>query len=154
MDGGAGPDGVVYRLIYRSRNVIPEQERRAELGRLFTAARSHNKQHSITGALLLLDDRFVQTLEGDEHEVQALLARIRADSRHDSLEVLETGLVAGRVFGRWSMAKVADVQDQPDIPLIAQVRGISPAAPRRDSTSDQESVLQVMREAARGRQPV
>ena len=114
MDDVARPDGVVYRLIYRSRSVIPEQERRAELGRLFTAARSHNKQHGITGALLLLDDCFVQTLEGDEAEVQALLARIRADSRHDSLEVLETGLVDRRVFGRWSMAKVADEQDQPD----------------------------------------
>lgn len=154
MDDVARPDGVVYRLVYRSRSVIPEQERRAELGRLFTAARSHNKKRGITGALLLLDDCFVQTLEGDEGEVQALLARIRADSRHDALEVLETGLVDSRVFGRWSMAKVADEQDQPDLPLIAHVKGISPAAPRGDSTPDQEAVLQVMREAARGRQPV
>ena len=154
MDGGTRPDGVVYRLIYRSRSVIPEQDRRAELGRLFTAARSHNKQLGITGALLLLGDCFVQTLEGVEAEVQALLGRIRADARHDSLELLETGLVDGRVFGRWSMAKVADEQDQPDLPLIAHVKGISPAAPRGDSTPDQEAVLQVMREAARGRQPV
>jgi hypothetical protein len=104
--------------------------------------------------LLLLGDCFVQTLEGDEDEVQALLARIRADSRHDSLEVLETEMVAGRVFGRWSMAKVAAAQDEPDLPLIANVKGISPAAPRGDSTPEQEEVLQVMREAARGRQPV
>ena len=154
MDDVAGPDDVVYRLIYRSRNVIPEPERRAELGRLFSAARSHNKEQRITGALLLLDDCFVQTLEGDEEQVQALLARIRADARHEALEVLETGLVDGRVFGRWSMAKVADERDQPDLPLIALVKGITPAAPRGDSTPDQEAVLQVMREAARGRQPV
>jgi hypothetical protein len=147
-------DGVVYRLIYRSRSVIPEQERRAELGRLFSAARSHNKKRQITGALLLLGDCFVQTLEGDEDEVQALLARIRADTRHDSLEILETEMVDGRVFGRWSMAKVAAAQDEPDLPLIANVKGISPAAPRGDSTPDQEEVLQLMREAARGRQPV
>ena len=147
-------DGVVYRLVYRSRNVIPAQERRAELGRLFSAARSANNQRQITGALLLLGDCFVQTLEGDEEQVQALLARIAADPRHDSLEVLETGLVDSRVFGRWSMAKVADEQDEPDLPLIANVRGISPAAPRGDSTPAQEAVLQVMREAARGRQPV
>lgn len=155
MDGTAQRvDDVVYRLVYRSRNVIPEQERRAELGRLFSAARSHNKKRQITGALLLLEDCFVQTLEGDEAEVQALLARIEADPRHDSLEVLETGLVDARVFGRWSMAKVADAQDEPDLPLIAHVRGIAPAAPRGDSTPDQEAVLQVMRQAARGRQRV
>ena len=155
MDGTAQlVDGVVYRLIYRSRSVIPAQERRAELGRLFSAARSHNKRKQITGALLLLGDCFVQTLEGDEDEVQSLLARIRADTRHDSLEILETEMVDGRVFGRWSMAKVADEQDEPDLPLIANMRGISPAAPRGDSTPDQEAVLQVMRQAARGRQPV
>ena len=63
MDGSAQRvDGVVYRLIYRSRSVIPEHERRAELGRLFSAARSHNKKRQITGALLLLGDCFVQTL--------------------------------------------------------------------------------------------
>lgn len=154
MSGAADPDVVVYRLIYRSRNIIPEPERRAELGRLFSAARSYNKGQQITGALLLLDDCFVQTLEGDEDVVQALLARISADARHDQLEVLETGLVDGRVFGRWSMAKVATDQDQPDLPLIAHVRGISPAAPRGDSTPAQEAVLDVMRSAARGRQPV
>ena len=155
MDGAADPvDGVVYRLIYRSRNLIPREQRRTELGKLFTAARSHNKKQRITGALLILDDFFVQTLEGDEDEVQALLGRIRADSRHDCLEVLDTTLVDGRVFGRWSMAKVADDGDQPDLPLIANTKGISPAAPRGDSTPEQEAVLQAMREAARGRQPV
>ena len=80
--------------------------------------------------------------------------RIEADPRHDSLEVLETGLVDGRVFGRWSMAKVADQSDEPDLPLIAHVTGIAAAAPRGDGTADQEAVLEVMREAARGRQPV
>ena len=147
-------DDVVYRLLYRSRNLIPVPERRTAFAELFNTARYFNKQHGITGALLLRDDYFVQTLEGDEQVVQALLERIRADRRHDSLEVLSTGLVAGRVFPRWAMARVSDVDDKPDIPLIAHVDGISPAAPRRDSTPEQEEVLQLMREAARGRTPV
>jgi len=144
-------EDVVYRLIYRSRNLIPAQTRRTDLGELFTAARSHNKGQHITGALLLLDDVFVQTLEGDEQEVQALLARIRADTRHDSLEILDTSLVAGRVFARWAMAKVAEAEDQPDLNLIAHEKGIHTAASRGDATPEQEGVLQVMREAARGR---
>ena len=148
----AAPEQVVYRLIYRSRNRIPDAQRRVELGRLFSQARSHNKRSAITGALLLLDDHFVQTLEGDEEQVQALLGRIRVDPRHDALEVLDTGLVDARVFARWAMAKVADREDEPDLPLIAHVRGIAPAAPRGDATADQEAVLEVMREAARGKQ--
>lgn len=143
---------MVYRLLYRSHNLIPDDRRRAELGELFSAARSHNKKNGITGALLLFDDTFVQTLEVDEEQVQALLARIQADSRHDSLEILDTSLVAGRVFARWAMAKVADDDESPDIPLIAHVEGIHRAAPRGDTTPDQEAVLEVMRGAARGRQ--
>ena len=152
MDDATQPvEDVVYRLIYRSRSRIPAQTQRAELGELFTAARAHNKGKHITGALLLLDDIFVQTLEGDEQEVQALLARIRADTRHDSLEVLDTSLVAGRVFARWAMAKVAEAEDQPDINLIAHEKGIHTAASRGDATPEQEGVLKVMRDAARGR---
>ena len=142
-------EAVVYRLIYRSRSLIPGTERRAELGELFTQARSHNKAHGISGALLVLDDVFVQTLEGDELVVEALLGRIRRDPRHDQLEVLDTGLVNGRVFARWSMAKVAADDHSPDINLIAHRKGISSAASRGDATEKQEAVLEVMRAAAR-----
>ena len=104
MDGSAhSDDAVVYRLIYRSRNRIPPEDRRRELGELFSAARSHNKKNGITGALLLSDDSFVQTLEGEQDVVQALLDRIRADTRHDELEILDTGLVDGRVFAPWAV---------------------------------------------------
>ena len=152
MDGSAdSDDAVVYRLIYRSRNRIPPEDRRRELGELFSAARSHNKKNGITGALLLSDDSFVQTLEGEQDVVQALLDRIRADTRHDELEILDTGLVDGRVFARWAMAKVADDEDASDIPLIAHTDGIAKAAPREVATPDQESVLAVMRDAARNR---
>lgn len=147
-------EGPVFRLIYRSRNRIPEVSRKVELGELFSHARSHNKKHSITGALLLLDDIFVQTLEGDEDQVQALLERIRADQRHDSLEVLDTTLIDSRVFPRWAMARVAAVDDEPDLPLIAHRDGVAAAMPRGDSTPAQDEVLRVMREASRGRQPV
>ncbi len=147
----AAPDaaaGETFRLIYRSRNRIPEPDRRVALGELFSQARANNKQLQLTGALLLADDWFVQTLEGDEQVVRDLFARIGADRRHDGVEVLEAGAVPGRVFARWAMAEVAD-DGEPDIPLIAHVEGISPAAPRAPVTPDQEGVLTVMREATR-----
>ncbi len=143
------PPDVVYRLIYRSHNCSPSPRRRAELGELFTAARAHNKASGITGALLVRDDVFVQTLEGDEQAVEGLLARIRADARHDALEVLDTGLVAGRVFARWSMARVGEDDLSPDVNLIAHGDGISAAARRGAATDEQEGVLKVTRDAAR-----
>lgn len=136
-----------FRLIYRSRNLIPDDQRRAELGTLFGVARSNNKKQAVTGALLLSDDWFVQALEGDEATVRTLFAHIEKDSRHDSFSVIETG-AAEPVFAKWAMAKVA-ADGEPDIALIAHVDGIHRAA-RRSTTPDQESVLAVMRHAARG----
>jgi hypothetical protein len=146
-DAGQAPeaDGV-FRLIYRSRNLIPPDDRRIELGSLFSAARSSNKKQDITGALLVHGDWFAQVLEGSEEPVRTLFARIEKDGRHDNVSVIAAG-PAGRVFGRWSMARVS-AEGEPDIPLIAHRDGISPAA-SRGTTPDQEAVLDVMRQATR-----
>ncbi len=136
-----------FRLIYRSRNQIPAEQRKVELGTLFGKARSNNKKHGVTGALLVFGDTFVQALEGDESVVRDLFATIEKDYRHDSVALVETGDVPERVFAKWSMARVSE-GDAPDITLIAHVDGIHRAA-TRNTTPEQETVLDVMREAAR-----
>lgn len=137
-----------FRLMYRSRIRIPVEDRRVELGALFSTARSNNKKRDITGALLLTDEHFVQTLEGDEQLVRRLYARIGKDPRHEDVELVEAG-VEVRVFARWAMAKVSREEDQPDLPLIAHRDGIHKAA-GRSTTAEQEALLDVMREVARG----
>src|SRR5438270_9409916 len=107
-----------FRLIYRSRTRLPEENRKIDLGNLFTQARANNKRRSITGALILSGDWFVQTLEGDEPKVRSVFDRIEQDPRHDSVTVLETTFVADRVFPRWSMAHVFD-DGRDDTYLIA-----------------------------------
>ena len=147
----AAPDHAstgTFRLMYRSRDRIPADRRKVELGELFLTARSNNKKRHITGALLLSEDFFVQTLEGEETIVQTLFEQIERDPRHDSVTVLASGMVDDRVFARWAMAKVS-ADGEPDIPLIAHTDGIAPAA-SRGTTPEQESVLQAMRDAARG----
>lgn len=138
----------LFRLLYRSHDLIPEADRRREFGTIFTAARSTNKKLGVTGALLLSDDTFVQVLEGEESAVRGLLARIEADPRHDDVVVLEAGPVEGRVFDRWAMARVC-VDGDADIPLIAGERGITVAA-GRGVTDEQDALLAVMREVANG----
>lgn len=136
----------VYRLIYRSRDLIAPEQRKTELGTLFTSARSNNKHKQICGALLLSDTHFVQTLEGDETAVRELFAHIERDPRHDGVSVIEAGTVDDRAFARWAMARVAPVEGEPDTYLIAHQDGISPAA-SRGTTPEQEAVLAVMRKA-------
>ncbi|MEO6699878.1 MAG: BLUF domain-containing protein, partial [Jatrophihabitantaceae bacterium] len=123
-----------FRLTYRSRDLIPAPDRKEVLGELFSEARSRNKQQQISGALLISDDCFVQTIEGEQAAVQALYERIRNDLRHDSVVLLAAGPVDELVFSRWSMARVADDLDEPDTFLLAGKDGISPAASLRPNT--------------------
>jgi Sensors of blue-light using FAD len=143
----AGDSGPVFRLIYRSRSRVGAAERKHQLGEIFSVARSSNKKLGVTGALLITDDEFVQTLEGAEPVVRELYAKISKDKRHEHLELLDSGDVSERVFGRWAMAKVA-AEGEPDIPLLTNVDkgGISPAQPR-PTTEAQEIVLDVMRQS-------
>jgi Sensors of blue-light using FAD len=140
--------GTIFRLIYKSRSQVPADKRDIELGNIFRVARAKNAAQGITGALLLYDDWFAQTLEGDEAAVRSLFARIQQDPRHDAVQVREEGMVATRVFSRWAMAKVGE-HGEPDIPLLATTNGVAEAAGRA-STPEQDRVLAVMRETTRG----
>jgi hypothetical protein len=148
-DTAAGGSGPVFRLVYRSHSRIGITERKQQLGEIFSVARSSNKKLGVTGALLIDDDQFVQTLEGPEPAVRDLYVKISKDRRHERIELLESGDVPERVFGRWAMAKVA-AEGEPDIPLLANVDkgGISPAQPR-PVTPAQEAVLDLMRQSLR-----
>jgi predicted sulfurtransferase len=93
----------VFRLVYRSHSRIADADRASELGAIFTAARTNNKRRGVTGALVITDDAFAQTLEGDEAAVRELYARICADPRHDDVHLLEEETVGEPTFGRWAM---------------------------------------------------
>jgi len=149
VDSSAAPPETTFRLVYRSHMRIAPDERKAELGAIFSAARSNNKRLGVTGALLVWEDFFVQALEGDETVVRDLYDRIHRDARHERVAIISEDPAATRVFGRWSMARVGD-DDEPDIPLLMNrdKGGISPAA-GRPTTPEQDVVLAEMREAAR-----
>jgi hypothetical protein len=145
----ADEPGAVFRLIYRSHSLIGADERRTQLGEIFTTARRTNRELDITGALVLADDAFVQALEGDEQAVRGLYARIARDPRHDHCSVLEEQSVDGRTFGRWAMAEVS-AEGKPDIRLMSNAsKGVIVLAPGQDPsiTPEQETVLAFMRAA-------
>ena len=120
-----------FRLIYRSHSRIPAVGRKAELGSIFSEARSNNKAADITGALLITDNYFAQALEGEETAVRALFERISRDPRHEDVLLVDEQPVDHRVFSRWAMAEVSK-DGSADIPLLASTEhgGISVGAPR------------------------
>lgn len=138
----------VFRLIYRSKSLISAERLDQELGSILRAARHKNADRGITGALLLYDDWFAQTLEGEEGEVRALYAVIEKDKRHGSVQLREESITTSRVFSRWAMALVGE-HGSPDIPLVATPSGTTEAGARQ-TTGEQERILGIMRDATRG----
>lgn len=141
-----------FRLIYRSRSLLPKGQEANESGlaEILKVARQNNQRHGVTGALILYGEkgRFAQVLEGPENTVKDLLARIKADPRHDSVEVREAGAAPTRLFTRWAMALVLE-HHEPDQPLIGTSGGVAEAAPWR-VTPEQEAVLTRLRDMTRG----
>ena len=92
------------RLIYVSR-IGPEsrQDLDAVVQEVLQVSRRNNRRAGVTGMLLTCGGHFVQALEGEDAAVQATLARVNADPRHQAVRVLGSDFVGSRLFGRWAM---------------------------------------------------
>jgi hypothetical protein len=107
----AATPGSLYRLIYRSREVIaqvaPDAVTEAglyrELRAIVSTARSRNKEDNITGALLFTGAGFAQILEGPREVVERTFDRVAADRRHADVTVLCFTPTAQRSFPDWPM---------------------------------------------------
>jgi len=92
------------RLVYRSESLIDHEDTVA-LDAIFRVSLINNRRDRITSALALPDGTFVQVIEGAPRNVDALMARIRADGRHDNIIVLGEWPVTARLFPGWAMAR-------------------------------------------------
>ncbi|RYF57309.1 MAG: BLUF domain-containing protein [Comamonadaceae bacterium] len=90
---------LMLRLVYISHAVAP-----VDTALPLKQAWEKNPGTGITGGLAVLDEVFLQYLEGEDEQVDALFARISNDHRHRDVKVLERRAIARRMFGNWSMA--------------------------------------------------
>lgn len=90
---------LLYRSVARHEDFHP-----SDLDILRTAVK-FNASHGVTGILLRVDEQFFQALHGPKESVEALLARIEADERHQNMEILLCEEVMDvSPFGDWSMS--------------------------------------------------
>jgi hypothetical protein len=94
----------LYRLIYRSRNDIPEVDIGREIRSILASSRRNNMANNVTGALLFTASGFAQVLEGPRDVVELTFERIGADPRHADVMVLSFTPTERRCFSQWSMA--------------------------------------------------
>ena len=107
-------------LLYRSR-ARPGLSA-GDLNDIIEVAQRHNARSGLTGLLVYGDMKlipgapgeFVQWIEGDGDAIEAVMASIRDDPRHEGVDVLAQGEVrevtsgryTDRVFPSWSMGLV------------------------------------------------
>jgi len=78
---------------------------------LLNTSRVNNLENGITGMLLYMEGRyfsdyegrFMQVLEGSEHDVKNLFEKIKTDERHKGILVLRESFQKDRSFPDWSM---------------------------------------------------
>lgn len=91
----------IRRLIYSSR--VGRQVRFADAEAIAEAAAERNLRASLTGLLLYTPSHFVQVLEGERAAVDETFLRIRADSRHTRVVIIDDREVPSREFPAWGM---------------------------------------------------
>ena len=97
----------IHRLVYYSRNRLPDAAMNAEvIGDILAASRKNNSEAGVTGALMFNSGCFGQVLEGPQDAVEATFERIQQDERHGDVSLLAFGPVDGRAFDSWSMGFV------------------------------------------------
>jgi hypothetical protein len=93
----------MLQVLYISHCAIPENEMEVEIRGILSKSVENNRRDNITGLFLLVENRFLQLLEGDDSVVLACLERIRKDPRHSDFKVMVQKATQARLFPEWSM---------------------------------------------------
>lgn len=97
----------MHYIIYVSQAKKPMNA--SELEALLAHSRLRNTSKGLTGMLIYRYSEdadkgyFMQMLEGDKSEVQALFDTIRRDKRHHTVLILGEGEMEARMFSEWAM---------------------------------------------------
>lgn len=95
---------VLTTLMYVSVSRLDPATATDTVDRIVAAARVSNAATGITGALVYTERHFVQVLEGDDAAIDALMVKLRADSRHEKLIVTIRAPLSVRMFENWDLA--------------------------------------------------
>ena len=91
----------MYRLIYKSRS---KKSLDWDIVKSITAEREeYNSAKGITGVLLASRTHFLQVIEGNFEDVNAVFRRIVRDERHTDMSIISFSVMDARLFSAWGM---------------------------------------------------
>ena len=74
-----------------------------DIAAILVSACRNNARDELTGALVYNGHNFLQLLEGPDDKVEACLATIQRDPRHNGMTEVRRRAVETRNFGEWAM---------------------------------------------------
>ncbi len=74
-----------------------------EIQNILNACERNNTHSDATGVLLYSDKKFIQYLEGDYRKITSLYDKIKTDSRHEDVILIQMGQTSDRLFPSWQM---------------------------------------------------
>ena len=92
--------GSLKRVIYISEHKDYSNQ---NLKNIIHSSQKNNPAKDVTGCLISGTDTYLQMLEGPGKSVDELYSKIKADSRHENIEMLVDESVESRLFKFWSM---------------------------------------------------
>lgn len=92
----------LQRWAYRSHARVP-LDSLAVIADIVAVSDRNNRRDDVTGGLVYDDGVFFQVIEGAVEDLQRLMGRLSADTRHADIVVLSTEAIAERLFADWSM---------------------------------------------------
>lgn len=95
---------MLSRMLYVSTAVGPITT--TVTGTILRSAKAHNPSNGITGVLCQGRGMYLQVLEGERSQVDALYARISLDKRHHQIVMRQQVDISRRRYGKWAMAHV------------------------------------------------
>lgn len=113
MTDQPGNETALRRLLYTSQCLIEgsPEEKGQEVRRIAEASEERNRRFDLTGALLFVDDSFIQVLEGPSAGLEAVFEEICCDLRHRDVKLIDLVPVESRMFADWAMAVLSHVGD-------------------------------------------
>lgn len=115
----------MHRLLYTSKASLPAigPEPHLYAERIAANAAERNATTGLTGALIFVENSFIQVLEGKLDAVEEVFEHICCDLRHEDVRLIDLFPIQERMFADWTMACLTD-QGHTDLDLREDLKSI------------------------------
>ena len=93
---------MIYSLCYIStkrRDLL-----KSEINAIIETSKKRNAINGISGILIEYKNHFIQHIEGDAILIYELFEKIKLDTRHENVHLLQYSPLENRLFDDWNMA--------------------------------------------------